>query len=573
MLCFKPVPRMGGEVAAATPTVISKFYEVREKTIGLSECKSLEAKCSTLLDDPEEMWIFDRDAKHAPSSYIGMEIERHLRKKVHHMERQQINAGNFFRHCLTTLRELHSQQRAAIMNILEVENSEIKSALVEVQGKTRLLQMNNEPSSCAPLREEKCDITDHGQGNIACDTDVCAMAKDEGPTTCTIAFDTEHNTSKILAQALKEKVEALLLLSQQDERHLLERDVNQKKMEDLQRNLVQVTTEKVKALVELAQLKKDYQLLQDDSRHGEKLVKCVADDVDKIIVPQDRSAKIKNLLKKTYLGRWVGKDSESGSGIHNDLDGRSPSNKNDNYSMDLARLKVENATLQESITSIGHLTSSMNKLRLSILKVMDDSRSAASAERATMALDAIFHEVDHLKTALSSSIPVSWSSAAGPPPSEQSSDNQARHLEASGNEKLDPITAVGFEMVELLILAAELAREKITKRATEEAAATTGAAEEIAATTGGTLPPMPPTEVVANVIATAKVVEGAGGEAAEVGGGVRAEESDDDRMPLREVLLKRLPEDPSVAALEATLRRMENAPRELPTSPTASHLD
>ncbi|MQM22351.1 hypothetical protein Taro_055402 [Colocasia esculenta] len=61
-------------------------------------------------------------------------------------------------------------------------------------------------------------------------------------------------------------------------------------------------------------------------------------------------------------------------------------------------------------------------------------------------------------------------------------------------------------------------------RATEKAAVTTGASEEIATTVGGILPPMPPTEVVANVEATSKVVEGAGGEAAGAGGGARAEE-------------------------------------------------
>ncbi|MQL86559.1 hypothetical protein Taro_019100 [Colocasia esculenta] len=104
-------------------------------------------------------------------------------------------------------------------------------------------------------------------------------------------------------------------------------------------------------------------------------------------------------------------------------------------------------------------------------------------------------------------------------------------------------------------------------------ATTTGTSEELAATVGGILPPMPPTEAVANVNATSTVVEGAGGEAAGAGGGVRAEESDDDRRPLSEALLKRPLKDHSVAALEATLRRMENAPRELPASPTASHLD
>ncbi|MQL77639.1 hypothetical protein Taro_010046 [Colocasia esculenta] len=51
------------------------------------------------------------------------------------------------------------------------------------------------------------------------------------------------------------------------------------------------------------------------------------------------------------------------------------------------------------------------------------------------------------------------------------------------------------------------------------------------------------------------------------------ESSGDDDRPLREVLHRRLPEVPSVAALEATLRRVEMSPRKLPPSPTASYLD
>ncbi|MQL97813.1 hypothetical protein Taro_030521 [Colocasia esculenta] len=109
--------------------------------------------------------------------------------------------------------------------------------------------------------------------------------------------------------------------------------------------------------------------------------------------------------------------------------------------------------------------------------------------------------------------------------------------------------------------------------ATEKVAATTGTSEGVAATLGGILPPVPPTEVVAIVNATSKVVEDTGADAAGAGDGVRAEESEDDRRPLSEALLKKLPAEPSVAALEATLRRMENAPRDLPASPTASHLD
>ncbi|MQL72379.1 hypothetical protein Taro_004710 [Colocasia esculenta] len=107
-------------------------------------------------------------------------------------------------------------------------------------------------------------------------------------------------------------------------------------------------------------------------------------------------------------------------------------------------------------------------------------------------------------------------------------------------------------------------------RATAKAAATARASEEVATSTGGILPPMPPSEVVANAEATSKGAEGTGGEAA---GAAQDEGSEDDRRPLSEALLKRPPGAPSVAALEATLRRMEEAPRELPASPTASRLD
>ncbi|KAL8482952.1 hypothetical protein ACS0TY_025849 [Phlomoides rotata] len=70
--------------------------------------------------------------------------------------------------------------------------------------------------------------------------------------------------SGALALALQEKVSSLLLLSQQEERHLLERNVNaalQKKIEELQRNLLQV-----KALMELAQLKQERYTMQEYAR-------------------------------------------------------------------------------------------------------------------------------------------------------------------------------------------------------------------------------------------------------------------------------------------------------------------
>ncbi|XP_019181961.1 PREDICTED: uncharacterized protein LOC109177108 [Ipomoea nil] len=87
-----------------------------------------------------------------------------------------------------------------------------------------------------------------------------------------------------------------------------------KKIRELQRNLSQVTNEKVNALMELAQLKQEYQLLLQKDDQDIKQGKPLSKIGGKKIV-QDGEGRFKNLLKKTYLKRWVsdseGNDAES----------------------------------------------------------------------------------------------------------------------------------------------------------------------------------------------------------------------------------------------------------------------
>ncbi|KAI9124839.1 hypothetical protein K1719_004166 [Acacia pycnantha] len=69
------------------------------------------------------------------------------------------------------------------------------------------------------------------------------MLNGSEPGLLNIEHGGKGDASEMLAQALQEKVGALLLLSQQEERHLLERNVHstlQKKVEELQMNLLQV---------------------------------------------------------------------------------------------------------------------------------------------------------------------------------------------------------------------------------------------------------------------------------------------------------------------------------------------
>lgn len=71
------------------------------------------------------------------------------------------------------------------------------------------------------------------------------------------------------------------------------------------------------------------------------------------------------------------------------------------------------------------------------------------------ALNDIITEAKLIKTALGSSLPVSWSALED----DGISSGNIEH----GNEKIDSVSAAGFEMVELLILAAQLLKENTTK--------------------------------------------------------------------------------------------------------------
>ncbi|CAA6653559.1 unnamed protein product [Spirodela intermedia] len=448
--------------------VISKFSEIRESATGCSDSKPLEVKCSTLLNDPSEIWIFGSNGKHGHSNYIasleeqvatlresvdslqkkmrmGMDIERYLRGRVRSLEKKQVQAEDKFRHSLSTLREFLNQQRCSIMTILEEESIEMRSILVELQEEMRLVHMKNDLESLVPTAEEKCNNSEEGTADITSDADYNVMVKD--PSVHDISIYRECS-SDVLAQVLREKVETLLLLSQEEERHLLERDLNvalQKRIEDLQRSLVQVTSEKVQALVSLAQLKQEYHLLQVNSGGGTK-----------DFAVQERGERLKNLLKRTYLGRWVGRsDRQSEAGLTTMADGSDPSHQKTDHSLDLTRLKAENAALREGIANVDQLASSICRLRLSLLKVIDEARSAAPAEESlAVALDGILREADSVKMVLRSALPISWSAVV--------EDSQPTVLaEASRSEEVDPTAAVGSEMVELLVLAAELTRDYI----------------------------------------------------------------------------------------------------------------
>ena len=142
------------------------------------------------------------------------------------------------------------------------------------------------------------------------------------------------------------------------------------------------------------------------------------------------------------------------------------------------RIKVENATLLESIATMERLTSLVHGMHTVLMKVRqcsycivssssnmrylifvylktnlcqayDDVKSDSSLESTYEALNSLITEANLMKTALGVVLPVSWSGE------HDSSDSP----KSSKSEKADPLSSAGMEMVELLILAADIVKE------------------------------------------------------------------------------------------------------------------
>ncbi|EOX98489.1 Myosin heavy chain-related protein, putative isoform 1 [Theobroma cacao] len=485
--------------------VIDKFYEIRQQAIGELEDASYDEKCTYLLHDPAEMWSFNDSSTSKYISFsppkilhhlmfsiplqssleeelervrssvddlrnklrVGLEIENHLKKKVHELGRKKISSDKMILNRVTELRHYHSQHRTEIMNLLDMERSHIKRFVDVVEEKFRQFDAKGQNVQ-SDLKPGECEC-----GDVYMSTDAEAGSVSERDMVDLNIAERKGDSSEALAQALQEKVAALLLLSQQEERHLLERNVHaalQKKIEELQRNLLQllsitvgscfeasdyiyvfeVTNEKVKALLELAQLKRKYQLLQEKISNEMKQGNVLAEVANRRIITSERDGRLRNLLKKTYLRRWVGA-----------IDARGSEAEAQPSSMDFARMRIENATLRESMGSLEHLTSAVHRLRLSLLKVTESITSEGTDSSSSEALDEIVTEAKLVKTALGSSLPVSWSAEGdGELIGENAGSEVGNIFEDSSIEKIDSVSAAGFEMVDLLILAAQILKER-----------------------------------------------------------------------------------------------------------------
>lgn len=390
---------------------------------------------------------------------VGLEIENHLKKRVRALEKKKILSEEKLRAQISAFRHYHSQHRLNIMSLLDEGFSHIKSAMNMVEEKLKDCSTSERDIHSSQVNDLKFNELECQDVQINNDDGSELIFKRNQPSLTTTSTVGNSDASKALVVALNEKVETLLLLSQQEERHLLERNVNaalQKKIEELQRNILQVTNEKVKALMELAQMKQDYQLLQEKVNQASRQGKSLGEIAVKRPL-QEKDGRLKNLLKTTYLRRWTGIQDSDGNDAETHRDSEANfADRRPTNNMDFARMKIENATLKESLESMEHLIRAVRRLRLSLLKYKEP---AASMENCSLeSLDNIINEASQLKTALGISLPLSWSVEAD-------SGSFSKRVEEeidNGNstrENMDFVSAAGFEMVELLVFVAQLLKE------------------------------------------------------------------------------------------------------------------
>ncbi|KAL6517500.1 hypothetical protein OROMI_033201 [Orobanche minor] len=452
--------------------VVDKFYHIRQCTVENFTEPSWEKKCECLLHDSDEVWRFRDDEDTSTSNYInslegeinnlrkhvdnlqnkllmGLEIETHLKKKIRDFEKKEILAAERIKEQISALHQHHYWYRNEIANLLNEGYSELNSVNNAVVEKMRQLRPNRENILETYLtREEELHDSECKDVHISHDSDAASISKSNDPGLPTTNSSAPENR-EALALALHEKVEVLLLLSQQEERHLLERNVNsalQKKVEELRRNLLQVTNEKVKALMELAQLKQEQYTLQEKSSQ-EKIQVKQSGETGERKTAQEKDGKLKNLLKRNYLTRWVGGSDGSDADVY----------EQPKHHMDFARMKIEIATLKEILGSMEHLLSSVRRLRMALFKVKD---SSVESSEDTSCIDQIITEANLVRTAVGGSLPVSWSN--------ETYLSYDINDDSAGFDKLDFVSAAGFEMVELVIFAAQVLKDQKSRNSKED---------------------------------------------------------------------------------------------------------
>ncbi|BBN01038.1 hypothetical protein MPTK1_2g04080 [Marchantia polymorpha subsp. ruderalis] len=382
-------------------------------------------------------------------------------------------------------KEKEKVETARVETLVELQH-EPETSEVEVTSEVRLSSphLENEPSQVTSTSREEEALRD-----------------------ANVWTNMDDESKKILAQALQEKVEALLLLSQQEERHYLEsatKSALESQVTELKQKLAQVTGEKVSALMDLAEQRNEVHYLQERERElaqlleqhrstnaGGRLLPATWSESKLQVMPDDSSIlpalqdkpvvnhKQPSTATRGYLKTWLrGLDISSSpfkSIAANGNKAVTPpvtisTRPSDDSNNGVARLLVENAALQERVASVQHLAQSAHRLRMILVKVATDLEGEPEPKSIQAAMDVVETvkaEARRLKVALGCSLPVSYQGPLENSPEDLYVVPLTEGLEVSEgqtNVALDSVSLAGIEIAELLLATSELQRSALLCR-------------------------------------------------------------------------------------------------------------
>ncbi|KAI4367566.1 hypothetical protein MLD38_023291 [Melastoma candidum] len=145
---------------------------------------------------------------------VGLEIENHLKKKVRELEKKKIFFDKMLTNNIVGLHHQHSLQRLHIRQMLQEESSYFNSVVDAIDERLRLLTDNGGKGlSVEDMKLDKSECSESIPKTYPGFSAASERIQGELPA---IANNKNDDASKALAQALKEKVATLLLLSQQE---------------------------------------------------------------------------------------------------------------------------------------------------------------------------------------------------------------------------------------------------------------------------------------------------------------------------------------------------------------------
>ncbi|KAI5053943.1 hypothetical protein GOP47_0031165 [Adiantum capillus-veneris] len=341
--------------------VVQFFWKIRSELSDGEHAQNIQDKGAVLLQDGASSWAFGNtkqelerlscQVKESGAAMAALQEEVCAAKESVIVLERQLEEE--------ILSNQHAKQHSLLLEQKLLHLTEI------IEGKLRSLRSINSSSHTSELLTRPPDITE-GLGDRDVSHDASGIQKDVTNNKILPQQADESEiavTKEALAIALEEKVAALLLLSQQDERNICRENMiaaREKKIAELHKQLLKVTIDKGDALIQVANLTEELARIQG---------RCEPQHLSQYH-DETGSNHYRKHNRKTTLLQWPSKSWVKG---HNNMGFRSKAQtflrtrvKDDSR---IARSQTENAFSWSVLSNLQKLCSLVNHLHQALIKV------------------------------------------------------------------------------------------------------------------------------------------------------------------------------------------------------------